>query len=151
MDNNAPGLAIDGIHHAARGVAQAPAVAAPRPFSRPRAVAAAKPHTFWRKLQLPLLLMAGAVGGFFADNLFLGLTLLGGYAVFALVSRVPSRATFLLALILLSAISLMLLVHPNQQLIRNFASYTFVVLLSGVITLAREVRPPKRMKRKYKR
>lgn len=112
---------------------------------------APKEHRLWQKLQLSLLLMAGATGGFFADNLFLGLILLTGYGIFSFVTHISSRVTFTLALLLLAAISLMLLVKPSAQLISNFSTYAFVLLLIGVITLGKEARMPKRMRRKYRR
>ena len=95
--------------------------------------------------------MAGTTGGFFADNLAIGLILLCAYATVALIKRIPSRTTFTLAMVLLAAISVMLLFKPSAQLIRNFATYAFVLLLVGVITLMRESRLPKRMPRKYRR
>lgn len=91
------------------------------------------------------------MAGFFADNLVFGLVLLTAYAVVALVTRIASRTTFTLALLLLAAISLLLLFKPNQQLIRHFATYAFVLLLIGVITLGREVKLPKRTRRAYRR
>lgn len=119
-------------------------LAAPRPTTSKR-------HRLWAKMQLPLLLLAGACGGFFADNLFLGLILLLGYAVICFTTRIASRTTFTLALLLLTAITGMLLVKPSAQLISNFSTYAFVLLLIGVITLGREAQLPKRMPRKYRR
>lgn len=110
-----------------------------------------KEHKTWQKLQLPLLLLAGMTGGFFADNLVIGLVLVLLYGAVALVTRISSRTTFSLTLILLAAISIMLLFKPSAELIRNFATYAFVLLMIGVISLWRESRLPKRMPRKYKR
>lgn len=157
MDNNTDILqtrrpvSLDGVRHQPRpAVAVArPLLARPRTYSQPRP--APKQHQLWQRMQLPLLLTAGAVGGFFADNLALGLVLMTGYAVFAILTRVASRTTFTLAFLLLGAISVMLLVKPSAQLIQNFATYAFVLLLVGVITLGREARMPKRMHRKYRR
>lgn len=158
MDNNADvlqnkrALALDGV----RSRPQRAAVAITRPLP-PKPRAYFKPRTepkrpgLWQKIQLPMLLLAGAVGGFFAENLALGLALIGGYAIFALVTRVASRTTFTLAFLLLGAISVMLLAKPSAQLIQNFATYAFVLLIVGVVTLGREARMPKRMPRKYRR
>lgn len=115
----------------------------PRPIKRER--------RFLKKLELPLLLAGGMIGGFLADNIVVGLALLTIYGIVAFVTRIPSRTTFALALLLLIAISVLLLVKPNPQLIQNFASYTFVLLLIGVITLGRETKMPKRTRRKYRR
>lgn len=163
MENNSDvlqnrrALSLDGVrsqplgtHIARPPIAQArPLHSKPRTYFKPQA--APKEHGFWQKVQLPMLLLAGAIGGFFADNLVLGLALTSGYAVFAIIRRVPSRTTFTLAFLLLGAISLMLLLKPSTQLVRNFATYAFVLLLAGVITLGREARLPKRMRRKYRR
>lgn len=108
-------------------------------------------RTYWQMLQLPILLAAGALGGFFAETLAVGLSMLVIYAIIAFVRRIPSRITFTLALLLLSAISIMLLVKPSQILISNFSTYAFVLLLIGVITLGRETKMPKRTRRKYRR
>jgi len=142
---------VDGIRPAAMPAqGRAPAVQpkrrayyAPRPEPRKTRV--------WHKLQLPVLLLAGTMGGFFADNLAVGLALLAAYGVTAFITRIASRTTFTLALVLLAAISIALLFKPSAQLIRNFATYAFVLLLVGAITLGMEARLPKRMPRKYRR
>jgi hypothetical protein len=130
-------------------------IAAATPAPRPRAYAKPQPApqkpAFTQKLQLPALLLIGAVGGFFADSLMLGLALLTAYAIAAVILRIPSRLTFTLTLLLLAAISVLLLLKPNMHLIGNFSTYSFVLLVIGVITLGREARPPKRMRRKYRR
>lgn len=122
---------------------------------KPRVYARSQPeqksHKFWQKLQLPLLLIIGAAGGFFAETLPIGLAMLAIYAVVALVTRIPSRTTFTLALLLLGGISAMLLLKPSMPLIRNFATYAFILLLIGAITLVREARLPKRTRRKRTR
>ncbi len=141
-------MAVDGLRP--RAAAAQPA----QPVER-RVYSAPRPEVqesrFWQKLQLPLLLLAGAVGGFFAESLALGLSMLAIYGLVAFITRIPSRTTFTLALLLLAAISVMLLAKPSASLIRNFSSYAFVLLLIGVITLGREARLPKRMPRKYRR
>ncbi len=142
-------IAVDGLR---------PRIAAPttptkpvqrRAYSQP--VPQKKENHLWQKLQLPLLLLAGAAGGFFAESLAFGLSMLAVYALVAFFRRIPSRTTFTLALLLLAAISVMLLAKPNTALIYNFSSYAFVLLMIGVITLGREARLPKRMPRKYRR
>lgn len=120
-----------------------------RMYFRPRPVK--RERRLLKKLELPLLITAGMIGGFLADNIVIGLALLTIYGIAAFVARIPSRTTFTLALLLLAAISIMLLVKPKPVLIQNFASYTFVLLLIGVITLGREAKMPKRMRRKYRR
>lgn len=157
MDNNADvlrgrqPLTLDGIRPASEGPVQ-PRLAAP-PVRRMqfRAQPARRKTASLQKLQLPLLAVACATAGFFADNLFLGLALIAGYGIFALFTRVPSHTTFTLALLLLATISLLLLFKPDSALTQNFATYTFVLFLIGVLTLAREAKQPKRIRRKYRR
>jgi hypothetical protein len=122
-----------------------------KPAGRQRTAAPEEQSGIWQKLQLPLLLLVGAVGGFFVENLALGLGMLTVYAIAAFVKRIPSRTTFTLALLLLGAISALLFFKPSPQLINNFATYAFVLLLVGVITLGREARHPEFARPKYKR
>lgn len=121
-----------------------------RTYAKPRP-ATAPSRGVWQKLQLPLLLLGAAIAGFVVDNLLLGLSLLALYAIAAFVTHISSRVTFTLALLLLIAISILLLFKPNMQLIRTFATYTFVLVTVGVITLGKEARLPKRTRRKYRR
>lgn len=147
-------LSVDGVQ---RGPAANPGPAAQpaQPTPKRRAYYAPRPEpakkSYWQIVQLPLLLIAGATGGFFAETLAVGLALLLIYGVVAFANRIGSRTTFTLALLLLAAISVLLLFKPNMQLIRNFATYAFVLLIIGVITLGREARLPKRTRRKYRR
>lgn len=135
-----------------RPLTAAKAVAPPikrRSYSAPQPEATRR--SVLQIIQLPLLLIAGALAGFFAEALAVGLAMLAVYGVFAFVTRIPSRTTFTLALLLLAAICLMLLAKPSGILIQNFSTYTFILLLIGVITLGREAKLPKRTRRKYKR
>lgn len=144
-------LSLDGLRsETERTAPRAPAMPGRRVYFKPKP-AARRQHQLLQKLQLPLLFAAGTIGGLFADNVALGLGLLAAYAIWALVARIPSRTTFTLALLVLAAISLLLLFKPNIQLIRNFATYAFVLLLIAVVTLGREARLPKRAKRNYRR
>lgn len=147
-------VAIDGFRPRP---SQAQAIAVPaappqrRLYFKPAAAAREPKRNVWQKLQMPLLLLAGSTGGFLAGDLVFGLVVLTAYAVLALVTRIPSRTTFTLAFLLLGAISVMLLLKPNMQLIGNFATYAFVLLLIGAITLGRESRLPKRTRRQQRR
>lgn len=137
---------------ARRAIVAQQAIALPRPqnppvgrlYFRPRS--AKKPNPLWQRLQLVWLVLAALVGSFIAQTLVIGVALLAVYAVVALVLRIPSRTTFTLAFMLLVAISILLLVKPNPQLANNFATYTFVLLIIGVVSLGRESRMPKRRK-----
>ena len=150
-------MTIDGFRPQS---SQAQAIAVPaetayrpqrRQYFKPAPATRAPARNIWQKLQMPLLLLAGSTGGFLAGDLVFGLVLLTGYAILAFVTRIPSRTTFTLAFLLLGAISVMLLLKPDMQLIGNFATYAFVLLLIGVVTLGRESRLPKRTRRKQRK
>jgi hypothetical protein len=47
----------------------------------------------------------------------------------------------------LVTVAVLLVVKPNAVLAGNFATYTFLLLVTGVIALAIEARPQKRRKR----
>lgn len=89
-------------------------------------------------------LLAACIGmlavGSLAQVAVAGEVLISVYAVWALVKRTPSRTTFLLALGTFAAILLVLLIKPDQILMKNFATYAFLFLLVGAISLAREAR-----------
>lgn len=151
LQNKRP-LSLDGVQSRTM---TAPSVPTPQPrrsYTRSRPVTQnSQKKNIWQKLQLPLLILGGVTGGFFADNLAFGLALLAAYGIAAFVMRISSRISFALALLLLVAISILLLFKPNMQLIGNFATYAFALMLIGAITLGREVSPAKRTKRKYRR
>jgi hypothetical protein len=53
---------------------------------------------------------------------------------------IASRTTFTLALLSMVATTLLLVVRGNIPLAQNFATYTFLLLVVGVITLTRELK-----------
>lgn len=146
-------LALDGVRRTPSSTQSTPPQATTSLIKRTyHAKHPASPkRSYWQKLQLPLLLVAGAMGGFFAETMTVGLAMLAIYAVIAFLNRIPSRTTFTLALLLLTAIACMLLIKPSMGLIGNFSSYAFVLLLIGSITLGKEAKLPKRTRRKYRR
>lgn len=148
---NTRSFSVNGLqpHIAQPGAGAPPLPRGKRMYFRPQPTQ--RDRRLPKKLELLLLLAAGTAGGFLAGNVVVGLALLAIYGAFAFVTRIPSRTTFTLALLLLAAISAMLLLKPNLPLIQNFATYAFVLLLIGVITLGREAKMPKRMRRKYRR
>lgn len=93
---------------------------------------------YYAKLTLGCIGML-AVGSL-AQIAVAGEILIGVYAIWALVTRIPSRTTFLLALGTFAAILLLLMARPDQILMKNFATYAFLFLLVGVLSLVREAR-----------
>jgi len=153
MQPNVRPVSVDGIRHGQpmfvrRSMAAQPAAPArqqPRPFqfapaesSRPRR---------WDRFQLPLLVFGGVIVGYLVQSLIFGIAALVVYGICSLVFRIPSRATFTLAFMALVTVVVLLVVRSDAALAGNFATYTFLLLVIGVIALAIEARPPKRRKR----
>jgi len=118
-------------------------------FTRPfqRAPAQTLRSTVWSRLQLPLLIAGSTLIGFFVQSLLFGIVVILLYGVLAFMLRVPSQTTFLLAFMALITVVILLVARPNATLAGNFATYTFLLLVTGVIALAIEARPPKRRNR----
>lgn len=91
-------------------------------------------------MQLPLLMLAAIGAGLLAQTLIFGEILVAAYAIFALIRRISSRTTFLLALLTIVCIIVLLLIRTNNALAANFAVYAFLLLLVGTVTLGREIR-----------
>jgi hypothetical protein len=121
----------------------------PRPFQFARPQQHTRP-TIWDRLQVPLLILGGTFVGFFVQSLIFGVCIIALYSVFAFVFRFPSRATFMLAFMSLVTVVVLLVAQPTTALASNFATYTFLLLVIGVIALAIEARPPKKRKRRRK-
>jgi hypothetical protein len=143
-----PGAAAAGLHRASMPV-QTMQTALTRPFQTvPRENERA---TLWDRLQLPLLILGGMLAGFMVQSLAFGLVLIAAYGVVALAVRIPSRVSFMLAFMSLVTVMVLLVAKPDTTLAGNFSTYTFLLLVIGVIALAIEARPPKRRKRPNRR
>lgn len=128
--------------HATPAVASAPS--RPAPSNEP----IYKKRSAWReRLELPLLITSGIIGGFLVQTAWFGVPVVLAYGLYALIFRVPSRTTFTLAALSLVAVSMLLLFKPDMQLASNFTTYTFLLLVIGVITLTIEGRPIRRKRR----
>ena len=93
-----------------------------------------------QKLQIPLIVVSAICIGLAIPLLIFGEIAIAAYAVIALVRRIPSRTSFLLALIALGAVVVLLLLQGQGSLSQNFAVYAFLLLTVGTISLALEVR-----------
>lgn len=147
-----PAGGVDGFVHpreaslpprpaAVPSVAPAMPVVAParQQVTRSRPVKAKQHH--WRNGFATVGLVAAiVVAGTVVQTLVAGELLIAAYAVYALVRRVPSRTTFLLALLSLATIMALRALGKDTLLAANFAVYSLLLAFVGVITLAREVR-----------
>jgi hypothetical protein len=92
------------------------------------------------RLQLPLIIAGAMLAGIFAQSVVFGELLVVAYGTAAIVWRIASRTTFTLALLAMVATTLLLVVRGNVALAQNFATYTFLLLVVGVISLIRELK-----------
>lgn len=157
---------IDGVHHGqpvlARGPSARPSIENKAPLARhfPSRAGLTRPFqrapaqnirsTAWDRLQLPLLIAGSILVGFFVQSLLCGIVIILLYSVLAFAFRVPSQTTFMLAFMALITVVIFRVAEPNATLAGNFATYTFLLLVTGVIALAIEARPLKRRKRHRK-
>jgi hypothetical protein len=109
------------------------------------------PHTYAKskakkRRQLPLwlqmlLISLGAmtVGSLIGSSAF-GQVAVLVYGLLAFTCRIASRTTFLVAMLSLAATTWLLVMQGNVAMAQNFATYTFLFLVVGVLTLSRELR-----------
>lgn len=92
------------------------------------------------QVPLPLIIVGAMVAGVFAQSAVFGQFLVVAYGLAALIWNIASRTTFTLALLSMIATTILLIVRGNIGLAQNFATYTFLLLVVGVITLIRELK-----------
>lgn len=120
----------------------------PRPHQYPMTITQSRTTRLWQRLRLPLIGGAILGGSLMVQTVWLGTVLVILYGIIAITRRIPSRTTFGLAAVALAAVCAMLLLRPNAELIGNFSTYTFLLLIIGVIALTIEARPEARRKRR---
>lgn len=93
-----------------------------------------------------LFLVAMALIGFLAQIQWIGYIVIVVYAIYALIKKMPARITFILALLTLGVVPVAI-VLSNWLVAQNFAAYTFVLLVFGmvglILDLQREIRVKK--------
>jgi hypothetical protein len=119
-----------------------------RKYMLPPAAVAAKPRRrIWSHLQLPVFVLGGMLAGLFMQSVVLGMGIAAMYALVAWFGRVPSRITFVLAFLSLLTVVALLVIRQNVELAGNFATYTFLLLVTGIISLMLESRVSPKLKR----
>lgn len=91
-------------------------------------------------IQLPLIIAGGMLAGLSIQSPALGQAALVVYGVVAFFLRISSRTTFVLALLAMVATIILLVFKGDVFMAQNFATYTFLLLVVGVITLNRELK-----------
>lgn len=109
----------------------------PKRFAKP---APPKERRLPEWVQLPLIIAGGMVAGFAIQSPVLGQAALVVYGIVAFFLRIPSRVTFILALLAMIATIIFLVFKGDVFVAQNFATYTFLLLVVGVITLNRELK-----------
>lgn len=118
-----------------------PAPATPRPAAvapRRRTFTAPPQRLPRHRLGHALLYSLGMVlclsASFFAQSLPLGMAAIAVYAAVAWLRRLPGRYSFILAFSSLITVVVLLLVRQNVELAGNFATYTFLLLVVGIVS-----------------
>ena len=91
-------------------------------------------------LQITLLIPAIMLGSIFIQSAALGQAAIALFGIVAWIWRIPSRVSFGLALFAMVMTTVLLVGRGNAPLAQNFATYTFLFLVVGVITLSRELK-----------
>jgi hypothetical protein len=104
-----------------------------RPATKPRRRV---PQWLQIVLAVPLIMLVSL----FIQSAIFGQLVIVGYGIAACIWQIPSRTTFSLALCALIATTVLLVVRGELVLAQSFATYTFLLLVVGVITLSRELK-----------
>ena len=91
-------------------------------------------------LQFPAIIIGCLSAGIIAQSVVIGQILLLVYAVVVLIFRIDSRTTFLMAFLLLCSVISLIIFRGVNAIATNFAVYSFVLLLVGVLSLWRELK-----------
>jgi hypothetical protein len=149
-----PALSIDGVLRTASQPNMAvtekrqPAVAAyRRQFQLPQQGRPKLLVRIWNRIRLPSLLIGGIAAGLLLQQAWFGIAAITLYGILSFVLHVPSRTTFALATVALGAVCAILLAGSNREVAHSFATYTFLLLVLGVIALSFEAKPQRRRKR----
>jgi hypothetical protein len=90
-------------------------------------------------------LLVMAILGFLAQFQWVGYIILGIYAVYSLTKHISARTTFFLALLTLGMVPISVIL-ANWLVAQNFAAYSFVLLVFGVITVIIELQRETRVR-----
>jgi hypothetical protein len=129
------------LQHTGAPAANQPKPKQPRPRPFLYASGTEEGGGFMRRLQLPMLIMGGIIAGYLVQSLWFGIPAIILYGILAVIFHIDSRVTFALAFISLLTVPVLLLAKTNVELASNFATYTFLLLVFGVIALSLEAMP----------
>ncbi|HEX7963842.1 MAG TPA: hypothetical protein VF466_04615, partial [Candidatus Saccharimonadales bacterium] len=75
---------------------------------------------------------------FAVQSLPLGMAAIALYAVVAWARRLPSRYSFIMAFLSLATVIVLLVVRQNVEMASNFSTYTFLLLVVGIVSVVLE-------------
>jgi hypothetical protein len=93
-----------------------------------------QPGLIRRNAPFVLFLLVMAFVGFLAQIQWVGYIVIGVYLLFAYTQKLPPKVTFMLALWALGVVPVAI-VLGNWLVAQNFAAYSFVLFVVGVIML----------------
>jgi hypothetical protein len=91
-------------------------------------------------LETVLFITLAIAGGILVQSAVFGQLAIVAYGFAALIWRIPSNTTFALGLTSMLATIILLVWQGNAILTQNFATYSFLLLVVGVISLGRELK-----------
>lgn len=101
---------------------------------------------FQRRSSFLLFLLAMALLGFLTQFQWVGYLILLGYIVVSCIKHFAAKVTFIAGLLTLAMVVVSILLG-NWLVAQNFAAYTFILLIFGVVVTVLELkRPPRRSK-----
>jgi energy-converting hydrogenase Eha subunit C len=92
-----------------------------------------------------IFLIGMAFLGFLAQFQWIGQIVITGFAIYALVRRVPVNRVFSIALLMLGMVVLAI-VLGNWLIAQNFAAYSFLAFFYGIVIMTFELRRELRVK-----
>lgn len=95
---------------------------------------------WWRPLLFPVLLLLCICASFLVQSLPIGMSIIAIYGVAAWAKRLSSRLSFMLAFLSLATVVALLVIRQNVDLAGNFATYTFLLLVVGIVSSILESR-----------
>jgi energy-converting hydrogenase Eha subunit C len=99
-----------------------------------------------RNLPFVGFLLAMALLGFLAQFQWVGYVVIAVYAAYTFIGRRPARMTFMLALLTLAMVPIAI-VLANWLVAQNFAAYSFVLIVLGVIVTIVDLQREARLKK----
>jgi|GEM_PF-5904100 len=88
----------------------------------------------WQPLIFPVLLLLCICGSFLVQSLPIGMAIIAIYGVVVWAKRLSSRLSFMLAFLSLATVVALLAIRQNVDLAGNFATYTFLLLVVGIVS-----------------